>query len=81
MADTHQLRRKLATYNEDGQLYLGVGSLTAILGWPVPILSVVAIVCGHRLLSGEDHRLAGATIAGFGVLAFLRLVFMMVGAL
>lgn len=80
MADT-QLRGKLAAYNEEGQLYIAVGSLAAIVGWRVPVLSVVAIVCGHRLLSGEDHRLVGAAITGFGVLAFLRLVLMMLSVL
>jgi hypothetical protein len=80
MVDT-QLRRKLAAYNEDGQLYIGVGGLTAILGWFLPVLSVVAILCGHKLLSGDRHRLVGAAIAGFGVLAFLRLVLMMFSVL
>jgi len=80
MVDT-QLRRRLAAYNEEGQLYLGIGGFTAVAGWLVPVLSVLAIVCGHRLLSGDHHRLAGAAIAGFGVLAFLRLVLMMLAVL
>ena len=80
MADT-RLRQRLAAHNDEGQLYLGFGSLTAVAGWLVPVLSVVAIVCGHRLLSGDHHRLAGAAIAGFGVLAFLRLVLMMLSVL
>jgi hypothetical protein len=81
MADTQQLRQTLAAYNEEGQLYLGVGIVTAVAAWVVPVLSVVAIFCGHRLLSGGHHRLAGAAIAGFGTMALLRLLLMMTAVL
>ncbi|MFT4944443.1 MAG: hypothetical protein ACI9K3_000375 [Halovenus sp.] len=81
MADTRQLRQTLAAYNEEGQLYIVVGGLAAIVGWLVPLLSAVAILCGHKLLSGDRHRLVGAAIMGFGVLAFFRLVLMMLSVL
>ena len=81
MRDTHQLRQRVAAYNEQGQLYIGFGGVAAVVGWAVPVLSVVAIVCGHGLLSGDHHRLVGAAITGFGVLAFGRLVLMMLAAL
>jgi len=68
------VRDRLAAYNEEGQLYLGVGAVTAVLGWLVPLLSLVAMFCGHKLLQGERHRLLGAAVLGFGVLAFLRLL-------
>jgi hypothetical protein len=81
MADTRQLRQTLAAYNEEGQLYIVVGGLAAVVGWFVPLLSVVAVLCGHRLLSGERHRLVGATIMGFGVLALLDVLLRMAAVL
>lgn len=81
MTDTQGLRRTLAAYNENGELYVVVGLVTGVAAYSVPILSLVAIVCGHRLLTGDNfrlvHRLVGALIGGLGVIALLRLLWMM----
>jgi len=77
MTDTRQLRQTVAAYNENGGLYAALGVATAFAAWVVPILSLVAIVCGRKLLSGESHRLLGAFVVGLGGLALLRLLWMM----
>jgi hypothetical protein len=77
MDSIHRLRRKLAAYNEEDELYLLFGIVTALAGWVVPILSVVAVGCGYRLFTGDRHRLAGTAIGVLGGLALLRLLLMM----
>jgi hypothetical protein len=76
-----RLRHTVATHNEDGELYLIAGTVTALAGWVVPVLSLVAVGCGYRLFSGDQHRLAGTAIGVLGGLALLRLFLMMAAVL
>jgi len=76
-----RLRHTVATHNEDGELYLIAGTVTALAGWVVPVLSLVAVGCGYQLFSGDQHRLAGTAIGVLGGLALLRLFLMMAAVL
>ena len=76
-----RLRHTLAAHNEEGELYLIAGTVTALAGWVVPVLSLVAVGCGYRLFSGDRHRLAGTAIGVLGGLALARLLLMMAAVL
>lgn len=54
--------------NEDGILYLIVGSLTAAISWfLVPIVGLVSVYCGSRLYRENKKTVAGGiiSVAGF----------------
>lgn len=78
MNRTRELRNRLAHHNEEGQLYVLLGVVSALVGWIlVPILGLVAVACGYKLLVGDHYRLIGALVAVVGVVTLLDLLLMM----
>ena len=80
MTSTQQLREQLADYNEVGQLYLAVGLGAVFVGWFfVPIVSVVAIYCGIKLITEDHSRIVGGILVGMGLFGVMLLVLEIAG--
>lgn len=75
MSGSPPLRERLAEHDEEGHLSLGVGAGAAALGWAlVPVLGLVAVGCGYRLVSRDQYRLPGVFIGVLGGLVLVDLL-------
>lgn len=69
------LRNTLQAWNEDGRLYVVVGTLSAILSLVfIPLFGLVAVYCGYMLYKTQQKTVLSilmAVLGGFGFLFWL----------
>lgn len=71
VSDASQSASTLASWNEDGQLYLVVGIATSLLSWLyLPLAGLLSVYCGYGLWSQHDRSVAGGAVAAVGGVGF-----------
>ncbi|WP_089789960.1 hypothetical protein [Natronobacterium haloterrestre] len=72
MSDTQDLKSTLREYNEDGQLYLVGGVISAIISWVlIPLFGLLAVFCGYKLYDEEEKVVSSSLMATMGGIGFL----------
>jgi len=69
----------LQAWNEDGQLYVGVGMLSAVLSLVfVPLFGLVAVYSGYKLYVTQQKTILSFLMAGLGGFGFLFWVYYLI---
>lgn len=78
MTDASSGTESSGSWNEDGQLFLVAGIVTAVVAWVfLPLAGLVSVYCGIGLWTEYDRTLVGGTIAvvgGFGVVVWIAVL-------
>ncbi len=75
MNQVDRIRAGVAKRNEVGQLYVMFGIIGMFLSIWVPILAVVPIYCGYKLIGAGQNRAAGGALIGAGL--FMLVLFIL----
>jgi|GEM_PF-2465633 len=66
------LTGRIASYHEDGTLYLVFGSISAVIALLViPLVGLIAVFCGYKLYAQDHNTTVGLLLALFGVIALI----------
>lgn len=74
MSQVDRIRKGVAKRNEVGQLYVVFGIVGMFLSILVPILAVVPIYCGYKLIRVGQNRAAGGALIGVGLFMLVLFV-------
>ena len=75
MSQVDRIRAGVAKRNEVGQLYVLFGILGMFLSILVPIVAVVPVYCGYKLIAAGQNRAAGGALIGVGL--FMLVLFIL----
>ncbi len=63
---------RIASYNEDGTLYLVFGSISALVALIIiPLVGLIAVFCGYKLYAQGHNTTVGVILALLGVVALV----------